>query len=149
MTLTKTISTLKTQGKKIVFTNGCFDLLHLGHVSYLAEAKKLGDVLVVGVNSDASVSRLKGKSRPIKDEQSRLAILQNLKMVDHAVLFSEDTPYELIKSILPDVLVKGGDWTVDKIIGAELVLDNGGEVRSLPFIEGYSSTALIDKIKNA
>jgi rfaE bifunctional protein nucleotidyltransferase chain/domain len=149
LTLTKTISTLKTQGKKIVFTNGCFDLLHLGHVSYLAEAKKLGDVLVVGVNSDASVSRLKGKSRPIKDEQSRLAILQNLKMVDHAVLFSEDTPYELIKSILPDVLVKGGDWTVDKIIGAELVLDNGGEVRSLPFIEGYSSTALIDKIKNA
>ncbi len=141
------IQELKAQGKKVVFTNGCFDLLHLGHIHYLAEAKELGDVLIVGVNSDASVSRLKGENRPIKDEKSRLAIIESLKMVDHAILFEEDTPLELIKSIIPDVLVKGGDWAIDQIVGSEIVLAHGGVVKSLSFIDGYSSTALIEKIK--
>ncbi len=141
------IQEFKSQGKKIVFTNGCFDLLHLGHIHYLAEAKELGDVLIVGINSDASVSRLKGENRPIKDEKSRLAIIESLKMVDHAILFEEDTPLQLIKTIIPDVLVKGGDWAIDEIVGSEIVLAHGGVVKSLSFIVGYSSTALIEKIK--
>jgi len=141
------IKEYKAQGKKVVFTNGCFDLIHLGHIHYLAEAKELGDILIVGVNSDASVRRIKSADRPIKDEQSRMAIIQSLKMVDRAILFEEDTPLELIKSIVPDVLVKGGDWAIDQIVGSEIVLAHGGVVKSLSFIDGYSSTALIEKIK--
>lgn len=141
------LKSYRTQGKKIVFTNGCFDLLHLGHIRYLAEAKKLGDILIVGVNSDASIKRIKSKDRPIKDQKSRLAIIESLEMVDYAILFEEDTPINLIREIKPDVLVKGGDWEVDQIVGSDIVLANAGEVKSLSFIEGYSSTALIEKIK--
>jgi D-glycero-beta-D-manno-heptose 1-phosphate adenylyltransferase len=132
-------------GKKIVFTNGCFDLLHVGHVRYLQEAKKLGDVLIVGINSDNSVKRLKGPERPIQNESDRAEILCSLHCVTHTILFKEDTPLELIKLIQPDVLVKGGDWPVEKIVGHDVVLNRGGQVKSLNFVEGRSTTALISK----
>lgn len=138
----------KKVGLKVVFTNGCFDLLHYGHLHYLAEARALGDKLIIGVNSDASVSRLKGAHRPIKDEKSRLLMLASLFYVDAVVSFSEDTPYELIKLVVPSILVKGGDWPVDQIVGADIVLENGGEVKNLSFIEGYSTTALEEKIRS-
>ncbi|HHS94956.1 MAG TPA: D-glycero-beta-D-manno-heptose 1-phosphate adenylyltransferase [Phaeodactylibacter sp.] len=148
---TGTISELaqkwKDSGLSVVFTNGCFDLLHFGHIQYLAEAKALGDKLVVGLNSSDSVKRLKGKHRPIKDEKSRLYLLAALECVDAVVLFEEDTPMNLIKIILPDILVKGGDWNPNQIVGAQVVLENGGEVRSLSFVEGYSTTAIEEKIK--
>lgn len=135
-------------GQKIVFTNGCFDLLHVGHVRYLQEARKLGHVLFVGINSDASVKRLKGPERPIQNENDRAEILTSLNCVTHTVLFSEDTPLELIKLIQPDVLVKGGDWPVEKIVGFDLVLKRGGTVKSLNFIEGRSTSALIAKSRS-
>lgn len=138
----------RSENKKIVFTNGCFDLLHIGHVTYLEEARALGDVLIVGVNSDASVSKLKGPSRPLQNESDRSCILAALKAVDHTVIFSEETPLELIKEITPDVLVKGGDWKIDQIVGSDFVLKNGGEVKSLNFVAGRSTTALIEKSKN-
>lgn len=131
--------------KKVVFTNGCFDLLHVGHIRYLEEAKKNGDILVVGINSDASVKRLKGEDRPIQKEDERAEILAALRAVDHTVLFTEDTPLELIKKIKPDILVKGGDWAIDQIVGADVVLQNGGEVRSLLFVEGRSTTNILKK----
>lgn len=134
------------QNKKIVFTNGCFDLLHIGHVRYLQEARSLGDVLVVGVNSDASVKRLKGPQRPLQREEDRAEILAALACVDFAVIFEEDTPYELIRLINPQVLVKGGDWTPDKIVGSDLVLAQGGVVRSLHFVDGRSTTKIIQKM---
>lgn len=137
----------RAAGEKIVFTNGCFDLLHYGHLHYLAEAKNLGDRLVVGLNADASIKRLKGKHRPIKDERSRTWLLAGLECIDAVVVFSEDTPYELIQAIQPDVLVKGGDWAVDAIVGADIVLAKGGSVRNLSFIEGYSTTQLEAKIR--
>jgi len=152
MTLSKKdISILETFNKlglTKVFTNGCFDLLHPGHLQYLQEAKDLGDVLIVGINSDTSVKKLKGPSRPINDQDSRAVMLSSLKMVDHVIVFNEETPLELIEAIMPDVLVKGGDWTIDKIIGADLVIENGGIVKSLTFKEGYSTTSIIEKIKN-
>lgn len=132
--------------KKVVFTNGCFDILHPGHVAYLFEAKSLGDVLVVGLNSDASVKRLKGPSRPINDENSRKYVLESLKPVDFVEIFDEDTPLTLIKKIMPDVLVKGGDWKPEQIVGSKEVLENGGTVRSLKFIDGHSTTNIIEKI---
>ncbi len=134
------------QKKKIVFTNGCFDILHSGHVSYLNEAKSLGDVLIVGLNSDLSVKRLKGESRPINSEQDRKFVLENLKAVDYVIIFEDDTPLRLIKGITPQILVKGGDWTPDQIVGSEFVLENGGEVLSLSFKKGYSTTKIIEKI---
>ncbi|MEX0799258.1 MAG: D-glycero-beta-D-manno-heptose 1-phosphate adenylyltransferase [Bacteriovoracaceae bacterium] len=134
-------------GKKIVFTNGCFDILHRGHVEYLNEAKKLGDALVIGLNSDSSVRQLKGPERPVNSESDRKFILENLKAVDHVEIFSEQTPLELIKRIKPDVLVKGGDWKADKIVGAEFVLENGGQVLSLKLVHGYSTTSIIKKIE--
>ncbi|HEX37606.1 MAG TPA: D-glycero-beta-D-manno-heptose 1-phosphate adenylyltransferase [Candidatus Cloacimonetes bacterium] len=134
--------------RKIVFTNGCFDLIHRGHVEYLNEAKKLGDILIIGLNSDNSVRRLKGVDRPINYEQDRAVVLDNLIAVDYVCIFDEDTPYELIRISQPDVLVKGGDWAVDDIVGSDIVLDRGGEVRSLHFIEGKSTTDIIEKIKN-
>lgn len=143
--LQKSLETSRKSGKKIVFTNGCFDLLHVGHVRYLSEAQKQGDVLVVGVNSDASVKRLKGPTRPIQNESDRAEILLALKSVDNVVIFTEDTPESIIKSIKPDVLVKGGDWKVDQIVGADFVLANGGVVKSLTFIDGKSTTKLIEK----
>ena len=132
---------LKSEGKKIVFTNGCFDLLHIGHIRYLTEAKKLGDILIVGLNSDASVSRLKPQ-RPINEESQRAEVLASLEMVDFVTIFSEDTPYELIKSIGPDVLVKGGDWKKEDIVGSDIV----AEVHSLPYVPGVSTSSIIEKI---
>lgn len=132
---------------KVVFTNGCFDLLHYGHIHYLAEARALGTHLLVGLNSDASVSRLKGPHRPIKDEQNRSMILAALACVDAVVIFEEDTPLRLIEALSPDVLVKGGDWAPEQIVGNEWVTARGGEVRSLQFIEGYSTSRLEEKIR--
>lgn len=136
----------KNKDKKIVFTNGCFDILHSGHVAYLNEAKSLGDLLFVGLNSDSSVKRLKGEARPINAEQDRKFVLENLKAVDCVEIFYEDTPLELIKSVDPDVLVKGGDWKPEEIVGSGFVLSNGGEVKSLTFKNGYSTTKIIQKI---
>lgn len=140
-----TIKKYKAQNKKIVFTNGCFDLLHIGHVRYLKAAAELGDVLIVGINTDSSIKRLKGPSRPIQNENDRAEILASLESVTHTILFSEDTPLNLISSILPNVLVKGGDWKPDQIVGSDVVLKNGGEVKSLLFIDGKSTTSLIQK----
>jgi len=133
---------------KTVFTNGCFDILHIGHVHYLNEAKSLGDKLVVGLNSDSSVKRLKGDERPINHELDRKFVLENLKAVDEVIIFDDDTPIELIKKINPDILVKGGDWPIEKIVGHEHVLANGGLVKSLSFKDGYSTTSTLEKIKN-
>lgn len=141
------VETWKNDNKKIVFTNGCFDLLHIGHVLYLEEAKGLGDKLIVAVNSDASVSALKGPHRPIKDEFNRTHILAALESVDMVLIFNEPDPNSLIEKIIPNILVKGGDWSIDQIIGSEIVLLHGGQVKSLQFIEGYSTTALEQKIR--
>ncbi len=137
-----------SKGKKIVFTNGCFDILHRGHVAYLNEAKSLGDVLVIGLNSDSSVKRLKGPERPVNSELDRKFVLENLKAVDHVAIFGEDTPLNLIKEVSPDVLVKGGDWRPEQIVGSEYVLSKGGKVLSLNFIDGFSTTNIINKINN-
>ena len=145
--LTEAISLYRKQNKKIVFTNGCFDLLHVGHVRYLKQAKSLGDVLVVGINTDASVQKLKGPTRPIQNESDRAEILASLKAVDHTVLFSEETPLKLIEAIKPDYLVKGGDWKINQIVGSDFVLSYGGKVQSLQFIDGRSTTAIISKSK--
>ena len=143
------INQWKKEGFKIVFTNGCFDLIHIGHVLYLEDAKSLGDKLIVGLNSDASVSRLKGAHRPIKDEYNRSHILAALASVDAVIVFENDDPLTLIKDISPDILVKGGDWRPDQIVGSDFILSNGGEVRSLRFVEGYSTTKMEEKIKNS
>jgi len=145
--LSSQVEAYKKENKKIVFTNGCFDLLHIGHVTYLEEAKKLGDVLIVGINTDASVRVLKGPTRPIQNENDRSAILAALKAVDHTILFSEDTPLNLIKKIRPDVLVKGGDWKIEQIVGSDFVMSYGGQVKSLNFVNGKSTTAIIEKSK--
>lgn len=131
--------------KKIVFTNGCFDLLHIGHVRYLKEARSLGEFLVVGINSDSSVMQLKGPNRPIQTELDRAEILASLASVDATIIFNESTPELLIQSIKPDILVKGGDWTVDQIVGGAFVQSYGGKVLSLQFIEGKSTTRLVEK----
>ena len=145
------IEALSEQWKKdnltIVFTNGCFDILHYGHLHYLAAARDLGDRLVVGLNSAASVSRLKGAHRPLNDELTRQYALAALSFIDAIVLFEDDTPIELLKRVKPNILVKGGDYTLDQIVGADLVIENGGQVKSLPFVEGYSTTNLEQKIK--
>lgn len=133
--------------KKVVFTNGCFDLLHVGHVRYLQEARRQGDLLVVGLNSDESVRQLKGPDRPLQAEAERAEILAALSCVDFVVIFSEDNPGRLIEQVRPDVLVKGGDWSIDKIVGAPFVMSYGGQVRSLQFVEGRSTSRLIDKMK--
>ena len=134
-------------GKKIVFTNGCFDILHRGHVTYLAEARKLGDLLVIGLNSDASVKRLKGPERPINNERDRQYVLSQLKSVDFVEIFTEDTPLNLILKVKPKVLVKGGDWKIDQIVGGKEVIADGGDVFSLNFVDGYSTTSIIHKIQ--
>ena len=144
--LENAIEKWRKNNEKIVFTNGCFDLLHYGHLHYLAEARALGDCLIVGLNSAASVSRLKGKHRPINDELTRQHTLASLAFVDAVVVFEEDTPLELIKIAQPDILVKGGDWKTEQIVGSEVVLARGGEVRSLAFVEGYSTTNIEQKI---
>jgi len=138
----------RPRDRRVVFTNGCFDVLHPGHVEHLAEAKALGDVLVVGLNSDSSVQRLKGAGRPLVAEADRAAMLAALRSVDAVTLFDEDTPLELISTLLPDVLVKGGDYDLNGIVGREVVEKAGGEVRVLPFVEGYSTTGLLDRLKD-
>ena len=142
-----TLSYYRFKDKKIVFTNGCFDLLHRGHVEYLLEAASFGDVLILGLNSDSSVKKLKGENRPVQDEESRALILASLHVVDHVILFDEETPIELIKFIMPDVLVKGGDYTTEEIVGSDVVIKNGGAVEVIKFIDGHSTTALVNKIK--
>ena len=144
--LLKIIKDLKAKGKRIVFTNGCFDLLHIGHVRYLEEAKALGDVLVVGVNSDTSVRKLKGPKRPILPEEERTEVLSGLGCVDYITLFDEIDPLKLITSLHPDVLVKGGDWTKDQIVGREEVERSGGEVFVIPFVKRASTSNLIETI---
>lgn len=137
---------LNLQQQKIVFTNGCFDVLHFGHVYYLQRAKELGDLLVVGLNSDASVRRLKGESRPVNGEKERAYVLAALSFVDYVVVFEEDTPENLIKIVKPKVLVKGGDYQLSNIVGADFVQQNGGTVTTIPFVEGYSSTRIIEQL---
>lgn len=139
---------LREEGKKVVFTNGCFDIIHRGHLEYLYEAKSLGDYLVIGLNSDTSVQKLKGKGRPVNKQEDRAFVLSGLKPVDAVLLFSEDTPYDLIKSVEPDILVKGGDWKENEIVGNDIVKSYGGKVLSLKFVISYSTTSLIDRIKS-
>ena len=141
-------SDLKKENKALVFTNGCFDILHKGHAVYLNQARSLGDVLIVGVNSDRSVKVLKGDSRPVNNENDRAFLLDNLKSVDYVIIFDEDTPYNLIKDIVPDYLVKGGDWKEEDIVGWDVVKQNGGKVMSLKFIDNYSTTNIINKMKS-
>ena len=145
----KAIAAGKVLGKTFAFTNGCFDILHQGHLYSLAETAKEADFLIVGLNSDASVKRLKGADRPINNTHDRALILANLLLVDMVVIFEEDTPLELISSLLPDVLVKGGDYTIETIVGAKEVIANGGKVIINPIIEGFSTTNTIEKIKNS
>ncbi len=139
----------KYMGLKIVFTNGCFDIIHLGHIDYLARAASLGGKLIIGLNTDASVSRLKGTNRPIQDEQSRALILASLQFVDAVILFDEETPQELISFLIPDILVKGSDYRIDQIVGADVVLNNGGKVETMDFVPGYSTSNIIEKIKQS
>lgn len=143
------LNTWRLKDQKIVFTNGCFDLLHLGHVDYLSKAADLGHKLVIGLNSDLSTSNLKGPNRPITNEISRARLLASLFFVDAVILFDEETPLNLITALKPDVLVKGADYTIDKIVGADVVLANGGEVKTIEYIDGYSTTAIEQKIKNS
>lgn len=142
------INAWRITGKKVAFTNGCFDILHPGHLFSLGQAAKEADYLIVGLNSDASVKRLKGPSRPINNTDSRAIVLANLVVVDAVVVFEEDTPLELIKALLPDVLVKGGDYTIDQIVGAKEVIAAGGKVIINNIVEGFSTTQLIEKIKH-
>lgn len=137
---------LKQSNKKVVFTNGCFDVLHAGHVDYLAKAKECGDVLILGLNSDASVKEIKGAKRPIVPQIERAFILKNLKSVDYVVLFNEPTPKEIIEELIPDVLVKGADWDIDSIVGREIVEKNGGTVKTIKFITQQSTTNIIQKV---
>jgi len=145
----KIVDTWKEQGEKIVFTNGCFDILHLGHVDYLEKARALGNRLVLALNTDASVKRQKkGPDRPINDQDSRARLLASLFFVDLVVFFEKDTPYDIIAYLLPDILVKGDDYAVSNIVGADLVIANGGEVKTIPLVKGYSTTSIVNKIKN-
>jgi len=136
----------KEEKKKVVFTNGVFDIIHSGHIDYLVKAKALGDILIVGLNSDSSVRRIKGEKRPIVSQTDRAFVLSNLKPVDYVVLFEEDTPLEIIKALVPDVLVKGADWSLDKIIGSDVVLNKGGEVKNISFVNDQSTSGIIDLI---
>lgn len=142
------VSKWRKEGLKLVFTNGCFDILHEGHVRYLNEASNLGDRLIVGLNADASVSRLKGPHRPINPQHSRAYVLAGLECVSAVIVFEDDTPLKLIQLIVPDVLVKGGDWEVNQIVGSDFVIQQGGQVFSLPFYNGFSTTSIEEKIKN-
>ena len=147
--LTHQLNRWRLLSKKIVFTNGVFDILHEGHIASLGEAATYGHILIVGLNADTSVKRLKGESRPVNTESSRSLIMASLVMVDAVILFEDDTPLNLITAILPDVLVKGGDYTIDEIVGAKEVLANGGEVKIVPILEGFSTTGIIEKMKGS
>jgi len=141
------VNAWKQAGEEVVFTNGCFDIIHRGHIEVLAQTADLGDRLIIGLNSDTSIQKLKGKNRPIIEEQSRAILLASLEFVDAVVIFSEDTPLKLISALLPDVLAKGGDYEIETIVGHEIVQQNGGKVKLVPFVDGFSSTTIIDKIK--
>ena len=141
------VQKVKQLGQKVVFTNGCFDVLHPGHLSYLRAAAELGEVLIIGLNSDASVKRLKGEARPIHNISNRIFQLACLSFVDYIMVFDTDTPLELIKSVNPDILVKGGDYLPNSIVGSDWVLSQGGKVLTIPFIEGHSSSSIIEKLK--
>ena len=145
--LKRRLASLRRSGKRIVFTNGCFDLIHPGHIRYLRAARRLGDVLVAALNSDDSVRRLKGPGRPLIPQRDRCEVVAALEMVDYVTVFDDDTPYALIKNLQPDVLVKGGDWQPDEIVGADVVRARGGVVRSLPYARGYSTTALVKRVQ--
>lgn len=142
------IQAWQTAGEKVVFSNGCFDILHIGHIDYLEKARQLGDRLVIGLNSDKSVTKLKGANRPINKEYARSRMLAALEFVDGVTVFSEDTPKELIEFLLPDILVKGSDYSIETIVGAETVLKHGGEVKTIDLVDGFSTTIIIKKIKN-
>ena len=144
--LPEILPTWQKENKKIVFTNGCFDIIHRGHVDYLAKAASMGDVMVLGLNTDASVQRLKGPSRPIQDEMSRAMTLAGMFFIDLVVFFDEDTPYELIKKVQPDILVKGSDYKPEDIVGYDIIQAKQGEVKTLDFVDGYSTTNVINKI---
>lgn len=137
------------KGEKIAFTNGCFDIIHRGHVDYLSRAKDLGTKLVLGLNTDASVRRLKGENRPVVDEYSRAILLAALQFIDLVVMFDEDTPYELIKDLQPDILVKGSDYKAENIVGYDIVTAKGGSVETIDFVEGFSTTSIVEKIKKS
>lgn len=137
------------EGKKVVFTNGCFDIVHLGHIDYLEKARALGDKLILGLNTDASVSRLKGPLRPVVNEAARARLMAALSFVDTVILFDEPTPLQLIEAVGPDILVKGDDYSVENIVGADFVIANGGEVKTIPLVKGYSTSSLIEKIRTA
>jgi len=137
---------LKPEGKKVVFTNGCFDILHAGHIDYLNKAKEKGDILIVGLNSDASIKRIKGKNRPVIPQDQRAFVVDNLKAVDYVSFFDEDTPYEIIKTIVPDVLVKGADWSIENIVGRDIVEANGGKVLNIEFVVQQSTSNIIKNI---
>lgn len=143
------VERLKSRGdQRVVFTNGCFDLVHRGHVDYLSRARDLGDLLILGLNSDSSVRRLKGPSRPIVDEKSRALLLAAFQFIDYVVLFEEDTPYELIKAAQPDILVKGGDYKPEEIVGYDIVKQRGGEVVTIDFVPGFSTTNIVEKLQH-
>ena len=142
------VTNWQKEGKKVVFTNGVFDLLHIGHVTYLAKASEMGDKLIIGLNSDSSVKLIKGENRPVNDQNNRAALLAALFFVDAVVVFEDDTPLKLITTLMPDILVKGADYSVENIVGAKEVIANGGEVKTINFVEGYSSTSIIEKIRN-
>lgn len=144
----KIVEKWKSEGKKIVFTNGCFDIVHLGHVDYLEKARNLGDKMVLGLNTDASVSRNKGPERPIVNEVSRSRVMASLSFVDLVVFFDEETPLGLIKSLLPDILVKGNDYLAENIVGSDVVWANGGKVETIELVKGYSTTNIVNKIKS-
>jgi rfaE bifunctional protein nucleotidyltransferase chain/domain len=139
---------LNFKNKNIVFTNGCFDIVHRGHIEYLAQAAQLGDNLIIGLNSDESVTKLKGENRPIQDQLSRAIILASMQFVSAVVIFSEETPYNLINVIKPKILVKGSDYKISDIVGSDIVIANGGEVKTIEFVDGYSSSSIINKIEN-
>lgn len=139
-------SELRSSQKKVVFTNGVFDLIHSGHVDYLTKAKELGDVLIVGLNTDSSVKRIKGDNRPILNQEERAFVLSSLKPVDYVIMFDEDTPEKLISELIPDVLVKGADWAIEKIVGKEIVEKNGGQVKAIEFVNDQSTSKIIDLI---
>ena len=143
------VNAWKQAGEEVVFTNGCFDIIHRGHIEVLAQTADLGDRLIIGLNSDSSIQKLKGEDRPIIEEQSRAILLASLEFVDAVVIFSEDTPLKLISALLPDVLAKGGDYEIETIVGHEIVQQNGGKVKLVPFVDGFSSTTIIDKIKKS
>jgi rfaE bifunctional protein nucleotidyltransferase chain/domain len=145
----ETIKQWQSEGKKIVFTNGCFDIVHLGHIDYLEKARNLGDKLVLGLNTDASVQRLKGETRPVVNEYARARMMSAMSFIDAVTLFDEETPKELIETLYPNILVKGDDYSVENIVGADFVMAHGGEVKTISLVKGYSTSAIIQKIKNS